>query len=329
MNSLASCSVTTGPIDPYVGNWSDPDDPIGWSCLFVSPAWLQAWWQGFGPKEHLRVLTVRQSNETVGVAPIMVEGGTAKFIGSADVCDYLDFAVAPGKETLFFEALALHLREQGVKHLDLYPLHPSSTVCRKLDPLAGSLDCEVRWEDDEAVFEASLPSTWEEYLGGFTGKQRHEVRRKLRRLYDAGRIGYRVVTGEDEVVEGMGAFHSLFRSNREDKSVFMTERMASYFNALAASLARAGILRLSFLDVDGVTTAAAMCFDYRDTIYLYNNGYDDRFGPLSVGMLSKVLSIRDSIRLGRRTYSFLKGDEPYKKRLGGKRVQLYRCRVDL
>jgi CelD/BcsL family acetyltransferase involved in cellulose biosynthesis len=50
---------------------------------------------------------------------------------------------------------------------------------------------------------------------------------------------------------------------------------------------------------------------------------------LSVGFLSKVLSIRDGIRSGLRTYDFLKGGEAYKQRLGGRPLSLYRCRLDL
>jgi CelD/BcsL family acetyltransferase involved in cellulose biosynthesis len=50
---------------------------------------------------------------------------------------------------------------------------------------------------------------------------------------------------------------------------------------------------------------------------------------LSVGLLSKVLSVRDAIRSGLRTYDFLKGGEAYKQHLGGRPLPLYRCRVDL
>jgi CelD/BcsL family acetyltransferase involved in cellulose biosynthesis len=50
---------------------------------------------------------------------------------------------------------------------------------------------------------------------------------------------------------------------------------------------------------------------------------------LSVGIISKVLSIRSGIEAGCRRYDFLKGAETYKKHLGGKEVPLYRCSVML
>ena len=62
-------------------------------------------------------------------------------------------------------------------------------------------------------------------------------------------------------------------------------------------------------------------------MYLYNSGYDPRYGELSVGLLCKVLSIKNSIESGRKRYDFLKGAEPYKYHLGGKEVPLSRCRI--
>jgi CelD/BcsL family acetyltransferase involved in cellulose biosynthesis len=94
-------------------------------------------------------------------------------------------------------------------------------------------------------------------------------------------------------------------------------------------MARENLLKLYFLDLDDTPVAAVMCFDYDATIYLYNNGYDGKYGSLSVGLLSKVLTIKESIRRGKRKYDFLKGTEEYKHRLGGKPVPLYRCQVKL
>jgi CelD/BcsL family acetyltransferase involved in cellulose biosynthesis len=126
----------------------------------------------------------------------------------------------------------------------------------------------------------------------------------------------------------MDTFMRLFRANRAAKADFMTGPMPAFFRRLAEKMAAAGLLRLYLLDLDGVAIAAAMCFDYRATVYLYNNGYDDTYRGLSPGLLSKVLTIRESIRNGRRVYDFLKGSEKYKQRLGGRPVNLFRCELE-
>ena len=43
------------------------------------------------------------------------------------------------------------------------------------------------------------------------------------------------------------------------------------------SLAKVGALKLFFLELDGIKLAASLCFDYKDSYFLYNSGYDLRF----------------------------------------------------
>lgn len=160
------------------------------------------------------------------------------------------------------------------------------------------------------------------------GKQRHEIRRKLRRLNEAGEIRFRVIKQPDEISENMDTFFSMFKASRPDKSEFLTDQMVSFFLLLAQRMAQRGFLRMSFLDIDQVPAAGVMCFDYNDTIFLYNNGYNPQFSNLSPGFLSKVYSIRNSIDQGKLRYDLLKGDEGYKKRLGSTPVPLYHLKID-
>ena len=83
------------------------------------------------------------------------------------------------------------------------------------------------------------------------------------------------------------------------------------------------------LDLNAAPVAVSMCFDYNDTLHLYNSGFDPRYRALSAGLLCKVLSLKDAIERGRQKYDFLKGAETYKYRLGGREVPLVRCRIEL
>jgi CelD/BcsL family acetyltransferase involved in cellulose biosynthesis len=293
------------------------------------PPWLDVWWGNFGNEFSPHVCSVRERDEIIGIAPLMVQGEKAFFIGGSDVCDYLDFVVDPRKAQEFFRALIKHLREQGITCLDLGPVRNDSTAFTDLVGVAKSLACDVSCDLEDVSLEMELPSTWDAFVGTLSGKDRHEIRRKLRRLGEAGHMEYRLVEDVNGIRTEMDIFLELFGSNRPDKAAFMTGRMASFFRSLAEALAEMDILKLYFLDLDGAPAAVVMCFDYQFTMYLYNNGYDQRFSSLSVGLLSKVLNIKASIELGKKKYDFLKGDEDYKGRLGGQTVPLYRCRVKL
>jgi len=300
-----------------------------WDCFFVLPGWLKAWWDVFGSSHGPMLFSVWEKEVAVGLAPLMSDGETVFFIGDPEVCDYLDFVIRPGSEAAFFHGLLDHLAGEGLKRLDLRSLHPESAVLRLLVPLARDRGHEVTVEPDGLTLGLDLPSSWETYLDSLNGKQRHEVRRKLRRLEEAAEVRYCVVDRPDETEGLLDAFFQLFRISRSDKEAFLTERMTAFFQGLVRAMAREGLLRLGLLYLDNALAAATLSFDYNGQVLLYNNGFDPVYERLSVGLLSKVYGLRHSIEQGRCRYDFLKGNEIYKYRLGGQEVPLHRCRITL
>jgi CelD/BcsL family acetyltransferase involved in cellulose biosynthesis len=295
----------------------------------VLPVWLKAWWNEFGNGWVPCVLAVQSESRTIGIAPLRIRKKEAHFIGDVNVCDYLDFIVEPGREKEFVTAVVRHMRQLGIRRLDLRALRPDSVAFRHLPGSEGSMPCETSVEQEDVSYELNLPRTWEDYLATLDAHQRHELRRKLRRLQEVGQPRHRVVNEPDEVGAYLPTFLDLFRSSRPEKSEFMTDAMTVFFRSVVQALSELRVLQLHLIEMKGAVAAAALCFEYGSTTYLYNSGYDRRFKSLSVGLIGKLFTIRESIERGRETYDFLKGNEPYKKRLGGKPLPLYRCRMTI
>lgn len=293
---------------------------------FVLPGWMRAWQEVFAPRASLRIRSLRKSGRIAGLAPLLVEDGTARLIGGADVCDHLDLVCTAGQQSEFCSALLDHLKAAGIRRMDLHPLRPDSVVIQALVPAARAGGCAVSITEEDVLFEMELPGAWEDYLHALSGKQRHEVRRKLRRLETHAAAGFHLVQKPSAIRAALSDFLALFRQNRPDKAAFMDHRMEAYFRLLAEYVPET---RIGFLTVDGRRAAAVWCCDFGGTRYLYNSGFDAGFSHLSVGILCKILSIRDGIARGLAKYDFLKGEEAYKRRLGGRPVPIYRCRIEL
>ncbi len=322
--------VTQESFDSLDSCWVNPSHSLRWNSLFVLPAWLKVWWQELGAGVELYLGTVRQREEVIGIAPLLVREGKASLIGSADVCDYLDFVVAPGRESDFFGVLLNDLKAKGINHLDLRPLRPDSTVLTDLVGIARDRGYEVLCQPEDVSLELDLPSTWEEYLATLDKKQRHEVRRKLRRLWEAGEVKHRCVeVSRGEVGDYTDTFLKLFSLSRAEKANFMTPEMESFFRSLAEAMAVIGLLRFGILELDTLPAAMTVGFDYNDSHYLYNSAYDPQYNSLSVGLLCKVLCIKESIEKGQKKWDFLKGGEPYKYQLGGQEIPLYSCQITI
>lgn len=321
--------VTQESFDSLASYWNDANSPLRWASVFVLPVWLRAWWRVFGSGAELYLTSVKEGDRVIGIAPLAIKNNEASFIGSADVCDYFDFVVVPGMEIDFFKVILDNLKENGISQLNLESLRSDSTVMTHLKTLAQNRGCEVLSGEVAVSFEFELPDTWDEYLGMLVAKQRHELRRKLRRLGEEGRVVYRNVEDKREAQEVMGTFLRLFAESRPDKAAFMTPKREEFFWLIAQVMAEAGLFRFGILEFEAQPVAMVMCFDHGDTIYLYNSGYESQYSSLSVGIISKALCIKDSIERGKKRFDFLKGAEQYKYHLGGREVPLYNVSINL
>jgi CelD/BcsL family acetyltransferase involved in cellulose biosynthesis len=324
----AGAVVQPETFDSYAACWGAPGSSLVWPGPFMLPPWLAAWWAAFGGDHAPYLLSIRGEEGLAGLAPLMRRGREVRLMGDTDLCDHMDVVVAPSEAREGCARLLDYLAADGIERLVLPSVREDAAAMTALRPAAEDWGARVRCEPHGRLFAMHLPRSWEDYLMRLSGKERHEIRRKLRRLEGAGRVTRRCVRTTAELPAAMETFMTLFKANRADKAAFMHGPMPAFFRRLAANMAAAGRLRLYFLALDDRAIAATLCFVHGDTVYLYNNGYDDAYRALSPGLLGKVFTIRDSIGAGCRVYDFLKGDEKYKQRLGGAPVNLYRLAVE-
>jgi CelD/BcsL family acetyltransferase involved in cellulose biosynthesis len=318
--------VTLETFDALLEDWEKLQSNSN-SHIFSTYQWSQVWWQQFGNDYSLSLEVMREQGAPVGIAPLRNKNGVASFVGSQDICDYLDFVVVPGYEDRFSGALLEKLISSGIHTIDLVPVRTDSVVYTSLQKIASQRGFRTTCEQTDISLDMPLPSTWDDYLKHLTGKQRHELKRKVRRLNEMGNMAYR--TSTDVNAQELETFLELFRNSRNDKADFLTPEMELFFKSIVEAMAGAGFLRLNFMELDGKPVAATLCFDYRNCMYLYNSGYDPEYGWLSAGLLSKALCIQDSISQGKERFDFLKGDEVYKYHLGGQELPLHKCTISL
>jgi CelD/BcsL family acetyltransferase involved in cellulose biosynthesis len=92
-------------------------------------------------------------------------------------------------------------------------------------------------------------------------------------------------------------------------------------------MAEQDIIRLFFLEVDGEKVASTLCFDWEGSRLLYNSGFNRDFSEYSVGLLLKVICLRDAIDQGKEYFDFLRGPERYKYQLGCNDREIYEIKI--
>ena len=294
---------------------------------FLHPAWQRVWLEEFQDDRELLLLAVRDGDALLGIAPLLRQDGRLSFVGHRSICDYMDFVVAPGKSHDFFPALLDGLRGEAWSELDLWGLRDGSPTLEALPAAAEAAGLAFEREEEAVAPRVTLASTWDEYLGTLSKKDRHELRRKLRRLQAAGELELRTYTAREEVEAHLPLLLRMMIESRSDKAAFMSEQMGRFFHRMAPAMAEEGLIRLYELELDAKPVASVLCFDQGGQLFLYNSGYDPDFAERSVGIVSKALCLQDAIECGRHCVDFLRGHEPYKYDLGGKDQQIYRCVV--
>ncbi len=294
---------------------------------FLHPTWQRVWLEEFQDDRELLLLSVRDDGALVGIAPLLRDGGRLSLVGHYSICDYMDFVVAPDRSDDFFPALLHALLEEAWSELELRGLREGSPTLAALPALAQAAGLAVERETEAVAPRVGLAASWDEYLASLSKKDRHELRRKLRRLQAAGELELRAYTALEEVETHLPLLLRFMADSRMDKAAFLSEERGRFFHRMAQALAQEGLIRLYELELDGKPVASVLCFDQGGQLFLYNSGYDPEYASLAVGLVSKALCLRDAIESGHHCVDFLRGHEPYKYDLGGKDQTVYRCVV--
>ncbi len=270
---------------------------------------------------------VRDDDGVAAIASLFRSGDTLSFMGNQDTFDYNDFMVTPGYEAVFFDVLLGCLEDQSCNALELWSLIENSPTLTYLPDMARERGYQVVVEQEDVTSGIELPKTWDDYLAVLSKKDRHELRRKFRRLDSSLDWRWYSIVDPEQVADRLGEFISLMRQSRADKDEYLTEERERFFQRITQRMAQQGALKLFFLEVEGQAVATSLCFDYGSSRLLYNSGYNPEFGYYSVGLLLNALCLKEAIEQGTAYFDFLRGPEPYKHHLGGQQRNLYQMVV--
>jgi CelD/BcsL family acetyltransferase involved in cellulose biosynthesis len=317
---------------------------------FLRFEYLRTWWRTRGggewPSGELAIVAAWDGERLIGLAPLFFvenrEGEPAlMLLGSIEISDYLDIIARPEDVTRFIDELLPFLAGPELpawKVLDWYNLLQDSPTLPALEQTARSQGWEYQAEKDQHSPYIPLPDDWEAYLAGLDKKERHEIRRKMRRVenseiparwYIVGRAdgaggdggaaadadsGAGAVNGAMVEQEGQ-AFIDLMAQD-PSKAAFLTEPMRQQMLDTLLCAYQEGCLQLAFLEVGGEKAAGYLSFDFRDRIWVYNSGLDARFREYSPGWVLLGYLVQWAIEHRREEFDFMRGNEDYKYRFG-------------
>lgn len=281
---------------------------------FQSPDWLIPWWDIFAPGE-LRVVTVHQNEELVGLAPMYHEAATARLLPiGLSLSDYQDILIDPAHTDVAVEAIASAIGSMpDVERCEFDEL-PAGGLALRLAPRGWS----ERLATGTACPIVHLPDSVRKLADCISpSRLRHlrTARRRVARLGDSAII----VGDKDNAVALLGELarlHGLRWQSEGQSGVFADPRVEAFHAAALPGLVEQGIARLYALTIGQSVAGVYYGLHHRDRAYAYIGGYDPDFAFESPGSVLLGHAIEEAIREGASVLDFLRGSEDYKYEWG-------------
>ncbi len=295
---------------------------------FLRFEYQKIWWETRGggewPDASLVLVTAYQDGRLAGVAPLFhsslhSDSPALLNLGCIEISDYLDILARPEDLSTFVESLLPFLAAQELpdwQALHLYNLLDDSPSLSVLKTAAEKIGWTYREKDLQHSPFIALPGDWEQYLAGIDKKQRHEIRRKMRRAEESGAAVNWYIVEDGAVLDGeMEAFFDLMAFDTE-KAAFLTPAMRDQMRAAMRCAHEAGCLQLAFLTVNGAKAAGYLSFDYLNRIWVYNSGINIAYKDYSPGWVLLGNLLKWANEHSRVAFDFMRGQEEYKYRFG-------------
>lgn len=320
----------------WITRW---DELVGlapyWNALargvpFRSWAWLGGWWRHYGENEaadrQLFALAVYDDhNELVGLAPWFLEntpnrGQAIRWLGSGDVCsDYLSLLCLPGSEARVAGAVASWLTSRHCSTrwdlLLLGGVDARDVVTQCFLERMRETGSPVYCQPGPNCWRIELTPTWDAYIAGLSKSHRKQVRRLDERLFATGRARLHSARQPSELSRGLDTLielHGRRRSELGQRGAFAELEFAAFHQEIAEQLLTDGVLRLSWIELDGRPVAAEYQLAGNHAIYAYQSGIEPAALDFEPGRLAMIATLRRAIEDGYRWFDLLRGDEPYK-----------------
>lgn len=300
--------------------------------FFRTFGWYSSWMRHVRPEARPFVLVAREADGTVvGLAPLCRAAHKDRWLPIDAVSlagrevvsgDFLDCLAVPEKREQVLAATLDYLWELRSRWglLLLGEVIESGDTHRAVEALARRRGLPFRVQEERVCPCIELPTTFDEYLGTFSPKRRHELRRQMRVLIEKSGAQVDVYSEAGDIQANLGLLIQLHagRWQRAKQSGNMGRPgFAQFLNDVSTAPPAGSRARLYVMRHNQQAVAALLIFYCGESALLYSMGWnpESEVAQLSPGIVLVAWSIRDAVENGIRYYDFLRGDEKYKSHL--------------
>jgi CelD/BcsL family acetyltransferase involved in cellulose biosynthesis len=312
------------------------------ASAFSLRAFHQAWWSAHGAgAEDVSIAARSTSNgELLGYIPLMRRPDGVIYSGATLHIDYATVLLAPHtsaqsqESDAVADALATALVALSAP-INLMRIRPTDDAHVRM---VAAIQRAATVASRAAIYAIEEPApyidlqgirTLDEHLERLDKKQRHEIRRKVRR----GEVAGVQISASEDVLADLPEFIRLHRARWGERGLFTeTPKGAeeeAFLRELFAVAPRDTVTMLMARNEEFGTFAAGLFLRDAGALRYWNAGGDAAARALSPGVLLFVHGLTLAINEGRSQLDFLRGNEAYKYECGAVDAQVMKLEIPL
>jgi len=298
--------------------------------IFATPEWVGSWWKAYGTGRQLVSLVLRDKTaNVVGIIPLYRElmwqcvdhcwhGVRLVGDGSGD-SDNLDFPLLRGYETVCANSIMAWLGQQSNWAVCRFNTLPQNS--QAFGPILDEV-CRRHWPHNVTAvpqWHIPLPRSWEEYLERLSPEFRPLLTRYPNRLasrYNCEVVKCRTQGDLDQYLPVLFYLHQQRWQQAGKPGSFSSPERRAFYRHMSSAFLQRGWLEFWIMKLNSTPVAAQFCFQYRNSVYLLQEGFDPKFAKDKVGYALRAKMLQHFIQCGIERYDFLGGTQAHKLKFG-------------
>ncbi len=285
----------------------------GFSSPLLQHEWFVAGAKAFCPPDELNVMVKRVDGKITAIAPLAFVNGLTKgrleILGTEVLCE---------PSGLIYEKEA-----EAAELIDHIIALRKPTVFRRLPadaPVTTLLDAKNKglgFQAERSSASPWLPIThpWNEFEQSISSKNRYTMRRARKRADALGTVAFDFrIPDENDVpnsFEDLVRIESLSWKEKNRTSLGAHTQLNRFFSEYMLSAAKAGILRVNFLTINGAAVAFLMGVEYANRYWVLKISFDEAFAHCSPGVILMHETIHHAVEEELEAFEFLGTDDPW------------------
>jgi CelD/BcsL family acetyltransferase involved in cellulose biosynthesis len=340
---------TRADFEELRSDWNDLLRKADSASVFATWEWVEAFWEHGAPGRRPMVIAARDiQGRLVGLLPLarVTRLGVVRILEAAGctrsgypIGDYGGLISARGTERAVWKSMLEYLKRSRWNIIDLhnYPGNVDSSCEQMADifkETANTFGWGVRVQTSDVCRLIRLPDRFDAYLTTLSSNARQNLRRKMRKLTEAGctieEVDMKDMVAASEAMETLILLHQQRWEMDHSAGGFSDEQARALHKYLMRSLAACEYVDMRVARSSGGTILGAIYnFRRNGVAYFYSLGIsqDPEWSNLSLGVCLLADSIRAAIEEGCHTFDLLRGDHDYKAHFGGYTTDNFRVTI--